>query len=178
MTLNFSKSLEAKKKNTKILILSAYSPLKKQKIEENQFEGRLANLKFSLQGKGFVLTRLVRDWIDETDVPEEQMEVHFRDKSFYYIKNWADILIFVFLEDCNNSSVEREWSYMIDKVFEKCNRSIIIRNEKIDLGCLIRGDIKSERVLEYKFSNDNELQDFAFNGCFNILYRLHRTQIQ
>jgi hypothetical protein len=179
MTINFSKSLEIFKEKTKVLILGAYSsPKKKDQDMEIKAEERLKLLKSSLISKGFVLTKLVKDWPDEKNIPENQYDVHFRDKSFYYMRNWADILVFVFFEDCNNNSVCREWGHMIDSITDKIDQSIILRHESIDLGCLLKGDIKDNRVFEAGFSTNNELFDNAFSGCISSLYRLYRTKTQ
>jgi len=178
MAINFSKSLEITKEKTKVLILSAYSsPKSTEKTVEKKAEGKLYELKSFLEGKGFTQTRLVKDWMDEKEVPEGQYDIHFRNKSFFYMRNWADILVFVFFEKCTNFSVIREWGHMVDVLSSKISQSVILRHENIDLGCLIRGDIKDNRVFEAKFSNDeSDLHDCAFSGCISVLYRLQRKR--
>jgi len=167
--------LQKLKEKTNVLIFGAYSTPKKVGGQKKEIEAeeRLKLLKSFLIGKGFVLTKLVKDWMDEEDVPKDQYDVHFLKKSFHYMENLADVLIFVFFEDCNNNSVCREWGHMIDSVSSKIGQSIVLREKQVDLGCLLKGDIKTHRIFEAEFSTNDELFDVAFSGCIGCLYRLH-----
>jgi len=160
------------------LILGAYSsPQAKKGSLEKKAEDKLYDLRSFLKEKGFSQTNLVKDWMDEEGIPKELYDIHFKEKSFFYIKNWADILVFIFFENCTNFSVIREWSYLIDSVPSKISQSVILRHENVNLGCLIRGDIRDNRVFEAKFSNDpSDLHACAFSGCISVLYRLLRKR--
>jgi hypothetical protein len=158
--VQFSDLLEIEKRQAKVLILGSYR------------DPRLEMLKVSLISKGFEGTRLVKDWVDEEKAPKENLDEHFRGKSFYYIDNWAEIFVFVFFKDADNISVTREWSHMIESSKEKCGKSVILSHEDLDLGALVRGDIGSERIRNPTFKDDNELCESAFSGCFSVLYSL------
>lgn len=162
--LRFSKLLETRKNNAKVLILGSYR------------DERLRRLKTSLRAKGFDKTTLVEDWMDESKIPPESLDEHFREKSFYYIDNWAEILVFVFFAEADNISVTRELSHMIESTKEKCKCSVILRHEDLNLGSIVRGDIGVERIREYPFKDENELHEFAFSGCFNVLYSLESSK--
>jgi len=173
--VQFSNLLEIRKSNAKVLILGSYRALKPCEIGDFCRE-RLRRLKAFLKARGFDNTGLVEDWIDENKIPAEVFDEHFREKSFYYIDNWAEILIFVFFKEADNISVTREWSHMIESTSEKCKCSVILRHEDLDLGSLVRGDIGVERVREYSFKDEDELNEFAFSGCFNVLYSLESSK--
>jgi hypothetical protein len=161
--VEFDDLINARKSNAKVLLLGSYEDLK------------LKDLKAFLITKGFNETRLVEDWINESEVPPESLDEHFKEKSFYYIDNWAEILVFVFFET-DHISVTREWSHMIESQSEKCKCSIILRHESLDLRCLVRGDIGAERIREYHFKDENELHKSAFSGCFTVLYSFESSK--
>ena len=163
--LQFSDVLKTKKRNAKVLILGSYDA---REI--------LKRLKAFLIARGFDKTRLVEDWIDEKEIPADSFDEHFRAKSFYYIDNWAEVLVFVFLKGVNNLSVGREWAHMIESVREKCRCSVILRHKRLNLGSLVRGDIGAERVREEPFEDEKELCELAFSGCFNVLYSLESSK--
>ena len=171
--------LAVARNRVRILILGPYRTQEAFKCETEKIcLNKLDRLKAFLIEKGFPQTRLVIDWMDEEEVPPASFDIHFREKSFYYIDNWADIILFVFLREGDNLSVSREWGHMVESVREKCERAVVLRQKEVDLGSLIRGDIERERVYEYHFEQEAELQDFAFSGCFNILYGLIQTSQQ
>ena len=101
----------------------------------------------SLIEKGFLLTRLVEDFPDEEDVPEDVKDEHFLDKSYYYIDNWAIILLFVFLKAGNCLGVATEFNHMASTARNKCDCSFILSEEGLNLGSLMRGTIRISRVL-------------------------------
>ena len=157
--MRFSDILETRKTDAKVLILGSYGT------------AELRRMKTFLIDRGFHKTRLVEDWIDEDKIPPDSFDEHFREKSFYYIDKWAEILIFVFL-GTDNISVTREWSHLIESTKEKCKCSVILRHEGLNLRSLVRGDIGIERIREYSFKDEKELHEVAFSGCFNVLYSL------
>jgi len=170
-SVQFRDIIETKKSNAKVLILGSYKTLESCGLGKDFCKEKLRRLKDFLRAKGFDITRLVEHWIDEDEIPSESLNEHFRRKSFYYIDNWAEVLIFVFFKEANNISVTREWSHMIESATKtKC--SIILRHKDLDVGSLVRGDIGAERVREQPFKNEEELREFAYSGCFNILYSL------
>jgi len=169
--IEFNEILKERKCQAKILILGSYQRLTAQGSEES-CEEILEKLKEFLIANGFSNTKLVKDWIIEDNIPPESLVALFREKSFHHIDYWAEILVFVFLKDANNYSVTRELSHMVDCSKEKCSHSIILRHDEIDLGSLIKGDISIERILESSFSDNQELYQTAFAGCFNILFTL------
>ncbi len=130
------------------------------------------DIKSFLIQRGFIETKFVKDWADEEEVPSKSLNIHFGQKSYYYIDNWADIIIFVFLPNFDNYSVTREWGHLMESTKSKCSKSVILSHTSINLGALIKGDIEIGRVLSYTFDNEIELLDFAFSGCFNIIYSL------
>ena len=162
--VRFGDLLEARKTNANVLILGSYR------------DERLRRLKTFLRAKGFDKTKLVEHWIDENKIPPESLDAHFREKSFYYIDNWAEVLVFVFFAEADNISVTREWSHMIESTKEKCTCSVILWHEDLNLGSLVRGDIGAERIRDYSFKDENELHEVAFSGCFNVLYSLESSK--
>lgn len=170
-TGSFRTPLEKVKGKVKVLILGSYpfGAFTKSEGDRNK-EEILENLRDFLREKGFKQTMLVKDWKDEESVPEASLDIHFRDKSFYYIDKWAEILVFVLSPESDNQSVTREWGHMIDANKKKCKNSAILRHESVNLHSLIKGDIKKERIFEYEFKDENSLHDLAFSACFNIAY--------
>lgn len=164
--------LETRKRNAKVLILGSYSALKVYGLGEKVCEERLKRLKAFLIAKGFENTRLVKNWMDEDNIPRDSFDEHFRGKSFHYIDKWAEILIFVFFKDADNVSVTREWGHMIESSKEKCKCSTILWHQDLDLGSIVRGDIGGEGIRDYSFEDENELHEVAFSGCFHVLYYL------
>lgn len=167
---NFKEPLEEARSNSRVLILGSYSQSKEAK-GSGFSEKSLESLKGFMVSKGFVQTKLVRDWTDEQEVPSGSLNIHFGMKSYYYIDNWADILLFVFLPEFDNYGVTREWGHLVESNV-KCDKAIILTHSSINLGALIKGDIESKRILSYTFDNERELLDFAFSGCFNVIYTL------
>ena len=95
--MQFASLLEIRKSTAKVLVLGSYRALESCELGEDVCIERLRRLKAFLMARGFDRTRLVEDWIDESDIPAGSLDEHFREKSFYYIDSWAVILIFVFL---------------------------------------------------------------------------------
>lgn len=174
--VQFGGLLETRKTNAKVLILGSYSALKVYGLGEKVCEERLERLKAFLIARGFENTRLVKYWRDEDNIPPDSFDEHFRGKSFHYIDEWAEILIFVFFKEANNISVTREWAHMVESMKEKCNCSVIVRHKDLDVGSIVRGDIGAERVREESFEDENELHEVAFSGCFNVLYSLESSR--
>jgi hypothetical protein len=177
--LTYRSLLDERKKSIRILILGAYSLDEAFKTEDSDLcIETLKRLKVHLTNKGFLQTRLVEDWKEENGVPQSSKKIFFRDKSFYYIDKWADILLFIFLQKGNNNGVTREWGHMIESSKQKCKCSIILWHEKINLGTVIGGDIEGEMIRDFTFKDENQLQESAYAGCFNILFSLVRSELE
>jgi len=154
------------------LILGDYS-------KDTNFDGpddicisQLVNLKNHLKENGFNETSLVIDFEDETEIPEEAYDKHFLAKSRHYIISWAEILLFVFLNEGDNQSVGREWALMIESCPEKCKDAIIVNHESVPLRSLIRADISGNQISHDTFNNENTLQRRAYGLCFIKLYNV------
>ncbi len=96
----------------------------------------------------------------------------FIKKSQYYIKNWAEILLFVLLKEGDHQSVIREWAFLVLECPEKASNSIMLCHQDVQLRTLIRGDIKSFRVAYEIFDNDENMCTRAHNQVFIKLYGL------
>jgi len=83
----FRNVIESKKDKVNMLILGDYVP-------EELCLSKLVEVKEHLINEGFVNTALVRDFIDEEDIPEEVKNIHFLRKSYHYIKNWGGIFYY------------------------------------------------------------------------------------
>jgi len=171
----YERILDTIKNQVKVLILGPY--------DENCPKGMiksckevLEDLKQFLISQGFLNTRLVKDWKIKRNIPQVTFASLARHKSFHFIDNWAEILVFVFFENGNNSSVGREFGHMVDSSREKCKYSTILRQNNLDLGTIIKGDINSERIVESQFLDKKELYDYAFAGCHNSLFSFPRNK--
>jgi len=170
--LTFRDILDARKGSTRILILGDYSENLAYKGLRGACLDTLKRLQSHLWREGFSETRLVVDFMDEEGVPEESYDEHFLKKSEYYIRHWAEILLFVLLQEGNNQSVVREWSYMIKVCPDKCRNAIIMSNRNVRIGALLRGDIKGHRITNDTFTDASALFRGARKLCFNKLYNL------
>jgi len=168
----FQNYVEVRKNNVKVLILGPYRPQKGKKLEDNPCLSRLRNVRDDMRARGFKQTFLVVDFEDEVGVPLEVIREHFTAKSYFYIREWADICVFIFLRDCDNSGVEDELDYLVLKVRDKIPCSTIIHPEEIELSGLRVGKIRGLRIRQNPYNNDNEIEDFIYNSSFQILYAL------
>jgi hypothetical protein len=171
MEKTFLNRIEERKKHTNILILGPYKKHESIQLNGETCVEQLEKIKKSLQRNGFFKTRLVKDWLDEENIPKKLWDKHFLKKSIHYINEWAEVLLFVFLKEGDHKGVVREWSHMVE-ITDKQKNSVIIRHETIDLGSLIRGDIAEHTIYEYSFNNEDELHTRSFAGAFNVLYNL------
>ncbi|MBA7602628.1 hypothetical protein ES703_09724 [subsurface metagenome] len=156
----------------KILLLGAYRHSNPTSDEDHQkCKDYLINVKHYLIYNGFLDTKLVEDFDDEfSSLPKTASPIHFKGKSFHYIDNWADILLFILTSECDISGVLREFSHIVESNQEKCNISCILCHKKIKLSMLTQADIKENRLLENRFNNQKQLNEFAFSASFNLLY--------
>lgn len=161
--------LETKRK-VKILILGDYSKDTDFIGPNDICEKKLVNLKQHLIDDGYLTTRLIKDFEDEEEIPEEYYDEHFVKKSEYYIEHWGDILIFVFLKEGDNQSVIREWTHMIKICPEKCINVILLYHNEVIIRTLLRGDIKGNRITHDEFSDDETLYERASKLVFVKIY--------
>lgn len=172
MVQAFKSQILSRKTKIKVLLLGAYRHSNPTSDEDHQkCKDYLINVKRYLINNGFLETKLVEDFDDElSSLPKTVDPIHFREKSFHYIDNWADILLFILTSECDNSGVLREFTHIVESNPEKCNISCILCHKKINLSMLTKADIKESRILEYKFDNQKDLNEFAFSVVFNLLY--------
>lgn len=168
----YSQVLANKKAKLRILILGSY----KKRVfngDEESCEEKLITLKKELISRGFLNTKIVKDFMDEDDIPSdatrEIWDTHFEQKSFYHIKNWADVLLFIFFDGTNNLSVGRELAFLIHECKHMCKNSIILWHKDVDLG-LYRGDMSIECIFDDSFEKDDELPRAAYAACFKRMY--------
>jgi len=173
MFISFGSIVENSKRTSNVLILGPYRSIDTTRDEiSNICKRRLEKLKEFLIQKGFINTHLVSDFPDEEGVPRNAIRAHFLKKSMHYIELWADILLYIFLRECDNSGVETELSFMVFHVKHKCNVSTVIRPDEIVLSGLQLGQIELFRIRDLPYNEEDEIEDLAFSACFNILYRL------
>jgi hypothetical protein len=154
----------------KVLILGAYSTREGYKGNDPDIcLKRLEGIQQHLKEKGFIHTRLVKDWRDEDTVPDDIKDVHFLRKSIHYIDTWAEIMAFVFLADGNPISVTTELAHVVETSKGRCDHCFVLREEGVRLG-ILRGHIKGNGIVEFPFTDDMSLHKSAFSGCFSILY--------
>jgi len=157
----FSQDFEYKKRGQKILILGPYKP----KLAEK----KLIKLRDCLRSRGYDNARIVKDF---PNIPkyDEDPDKHFTLKSRDKIKNWADVLIFVFMRKANNLGVWAELQFTIAFVKMKIHYSVELHEKGINLSTQTRGPLKISRMYSIEFSNDRQLCDRAIAFCTNVVY--------
>lgn len=161
MSSIFSKDFENKKKEQKILILGPYKPPFAEK--------RLGKLRDCLQSHGYDNAKIAKDF---SNIPKYHgdPEIHFTLKSEDKIRNWADVLIFVFMRDANNIGVWDELKFTVRDVKEKIHYSVELHEKGIDLSTRTRARLKIARMLSNEFYGDRQLCKRALAFCTNIVY--------
>jgi hypothetical protein len=169
----FRSYVETQKNNVNVLILGPYrSTGTEKKGEPDPCLTRLEKIRDFLRENGFKQTFLVADFKDENGIPLEVMREHFLTKSQYYIRDWADICIFIFLRDCDNSGVENELVYLVNTVREKTGTSVIIHPKKIVLSGLHWGAIEAFSIKHDPYKKDDEIEHYAYASSFKKLYAI------
>ena len=171
-TESFHEFLTEKRFKIRVLILGDYSKNPKIDGPIDLCEAKLRLIQSYLKENGFEEVYLVKDFLNEFVVPDVALDEHFIKKSQYYIKNWAEILIFVLLKEGDHQSVIREWAFLVLECPEKANNSIMLCHQDVKLRALIRGDLKSFRVTYEIFDNDENMCIRAYNQVFIKLYGL------
>ena len=114
---------------------------------------------------------MVADFPDEPRYHKD-WDIHCTVKSQFHIKNWADVLIFVFLKDSDNQGVANELTFTCQRVLEKIHFSVVLYERGIQLSSLTRGPIKIHKVNSDDFENDAVLCTKALGYCTNFVYQL------
>lgn len=163
MSSIFSKDLENKKRNIKILILGPYRP--------QNYKQRLTQFRVCLQNHGYETARLVDDF---PDVPryDPDPDIHFTLKSRDKIKSWAKSLVFVFFRNADNQGVSNELTFTCDLVREKIHDSIVLHEQGVNLSTQTKGPLKISRMCSDKFCTDRALCDKAIGFCTKVVYEL------
>jgi hypothetical protein len=157
----FSTAFAEEKKIRKILILGPYKPPPAKE--------RLIRLRDCLLVHGYENAKIVEDF---PNIPkyDEDSDKHFTLKSRDRIKNWADVLVFVFIHEANNLGVWSELQFTLDSVKEKIHYSIELHEQGVDLSSQTRGPLKISRMYSSEFCSDRKLCDFAIAFCTNVVY--------
>jgi len=170
--MRFRDYLNTRKKTARLLILGDYSESPAYKGSKHICLNTLRHLHTHLQEKGFTEAHLVMDFIDEEPSMDELKDLHFLKKSEYYIRHWAEILLFILLSEGDNQSVIREWSYMVTACPYKCKNAAILIHEDVKVRSLIRGDIRGHRIAYKEFVDMDSLLKSAYTLCHDKLYNL------
>ena len=164
MSTNFFKEFEEKKRRMRILILGAYSP--------SIYEDRLSRLKECLLQRNYRNAKLVKDFPDKPSFHEKRY-AHIVAKSQFYIKFWADALLFVYFRGAMNEGVSIELEFCCTKVLEKLGFSVVFGEKDLSLSSMILGSIQIHEIKADAFENDLELCEKSIGYLTNFTYRLY-----
>lgn len=147
------------------MILGAYKPPDALK--------RLEKLRDCLVQREFEATRLAKDFPDEVKYSED-MDEHYTIKSRKLIRDWADVPIFVYFKNSDNTGVTTELVYTCQSLPEKQSCCAVFFEGKLeDFSSQVKGTIKITRKMSYEiFNSDDELCDLAFGHSLKMLDRL------
>jgi len=161
MSSIFPSAFKNQKKILKVLVLGPYKPLKAKK--------RLFRLRDYLRMHGYENANVVEDF---PNIPkyDEDPDIHFTLKSRDKIRNWADVLIFVFMCQAYNLGVWAELDFTIKSVKDKIRLSVVYHEKGTVLSSQTRGPLKIVRMFTKEFPNDPKLFRFAFSFCTNATY--------
>lgn len=164
MSSHFFKEFADRKKAMKVLILGAYVP--------KDCEQRLVKLRECLFENGYKNARLVSDF---SDVPSFHgvKPAHIVTKSKYYIKFWADVLLFVFFKNGRNEGVSVEFEFACSKVLEKLGVSIVLTEKDLNLSNMILGSVEIQEIKADSFVDGLELCDKLLGYLTNFTHRLY-----
>jgi len=157
----FSTAFAQEKKIKKILVLGPYKPpLARERLER---------LRDCLLEHGYENAKIVEDF---PDIPkyDEDPDKHFTLKSRDRIKNWADVLVFIFMREANNLGVWSELQFTLFSVKDKIHYSIELHERGVDLSSQTRGPLKISRMYSNEFRSDRELFSLAIAFCTNVAY--------
>ncbi len=132
----------------------------------------MVDIKNDLASKGYRNAKLVKDFPDNPAFHDDKT-VHIIEKSQYYIKYWADALVFVFFKNASNEGVSIEFEFCCMKVNEKLSYSIVFSEYELHLSSLILGSVRLHEIRSETFSNQQELCDKASGYLTNFIHRLY-----
>ncbi len=156
MFFEYAKYRANKKALVPILILGAYRPPETTLL-------RLEKLRDCLKERGFNNVFLVKDYPDDP-VYNQDENIHFTRKSQHLIRNWAEIILFVYF-DADNSGVTSELQFTISSAPEKLRRSVILLQEDAPISSLVKGSIKIQKLDSETFFDDEDLCEQAEGYC-------------
>lgn len=157
----FPKEFENKKKALKILILGPYVPPSAEK--------RLSKLRDCLRSHGYDNAQIVKDFSNRPRY-DKDLDTHFTLKSEDKIRNWADVLIFVFMREASPLGVWAELQFTTDFVEGKIHNSIDLHEEGATSSTQTRGRLKISRMDSNEFRGDYQLCTKAVAFCTKITY--------
>jgi hypothetical protein len=163
MSIIFSHDFERKKKEIKVLILGPYNP--------PSAKLKLVEFRDCMKMNGYQNAKLVEDFLDTLKYDPDP-DIHFTLKSRDRIKNWADVLVFVFLCDADNQGVGNELVFTCISVQHRLHYSIELHEQGIHLSTQTKGPIKISRINSNDFCSDRQLCELATGFCTKIVYEL------
>ena len=154
----------------RVLILGSYNDAAIQKLEM---------LEDYLQTKGYAQTRIVKEFRFPPKNPLESQSAYNLRKSEYWVPK-ADVLIFVFLPNVDNTGPAYELKHLCDNHFDMAWRSIVGISEPTPaISSLIYGliDRWSGEIQQVFFSTDSKLHEGTRGALTNLLERLYFSAI-
>jgi len=155
------------KPKLRVLILGSYATSSLKRLEM---------LKAFLLRNGYSQTRLIKDFQRPTRQTKESQSVYNLRKSEYWIPK-ADVPIFVFLPNVDNTGVGYELKHLCDNCYDMTWRSIvgISRKPAPKISSLIDGLIErwSESIQQVFFTTNKQLQKEVRGSLTNLLERLY-----
>lgn len=163
--MSFLTYQEAKAK-LRILIPGPYRP--KHALD------RLEKLRDCLIEKGFLQTKLVKDFPDDMMYSPDPDE-HFTLKSQKRIKEWAHVPIFVFFKGGDNQGVTVELTYTCTTLSHKQSCCATFFEGKWEnYSTQVRGSVKlTNRISHEDFRGDTELCELSRGHAMKMLDRLY-----
>jgi hypothetical protein len=166
MDINESKyfrDFENRKKTLRILILGAYFP--------NACQERLSNFRDFLIKNNYSNAKLIKDFPDKPSFHNDE-SIHNLEKSKYYIKNWSEVILFVFSNNGSNEGVSIEFEFCCSKAIEKLSFSVVFEESGLRLSSLILGSVSLNEIKSDSFENTEDLCGKALGYLTNFVYRL------
>jgi len=137
-----------------------------------EYEQRLYKLKECILEKNYRNARLVKDFPNEPSFNARKF-AHVVTKSKYYIKFWADVLLFVFFKGANNEGVSVEFEFTCLKGLEKLGFSVVFAESGMNVSSMIMGGIEIHEIKADRFEDDLELCEKSIGYLTNFVRRLY-----
>lgn len=137
------------------------------------YEPRLYKLKECLLRNNYKNARLVKDFPDKPSFHDKKY-AHIVTKSKYYIKFWANVLLFVFFKGAMNEGVSVEFEFTCNNVPEKLGYSAVLSERNLNLTSMIMGEMEiHEEVRADTFEDDLRLCEKSIGYLTNFTHRLY-----